>query len=122
MDRMELVDKMEEAITEQLGFEGEHNAFVAISKALDYDTKEDNYEYIIICNEIDFNYDDYEGKDRIERVDAMEEAILENLGTEGAFMDLSKALSYDTKEDHYEYIIRNYEVEFDKDEYDEPDI
>ena len=41
-----------------------------------------------------------------EKVDAMENLIIENLGNEGALFAIIKALDYDTKKDIYEYIIR----------------
>ena len=49
--------------------------------------------------------------DRMETVDKMEESIIEALGYEQAFEALSKALSYDTKEDMYKYIMRMHEIE-----------
>lgn len=49
--------------------------------------------------------------DRMQDVDAKEQAILDALGAEGAFDALSKALSYDTKEEMYDYIMRCYEIE-----------
>lgn len=47
---------------------------------------------------------------QFEKVDAMEELIIENLGAEGALFAIIKALDYDIKEDIYNYIIRCYEI------------
>ena len=49
----------------------------------------------------------------IEKVDTMEELIIENLGAEGALFAIIKALSYDTKEDIYDYIMRCHDLEID---------
>ena len=54
--------------------------------------------------------------DTFARINRKEEAIIEALGFEGALEAISKALSYDTKDDIYEYIIRCYEVEFEEEE------
>ena len=50
---------------------------------------------------------------QFEKVDAMEELIIENLGTEGALSAIIKALDYDTKADIYDYIIRCHDIEID---------
>lgn len=50
MTQFETVDAMENLIIENLGVEG---ALDAIIKALDYDTKQDVYDYIISCYDID---------------------------------------------------------------------
>ena len=52
MTQFENVDTMEELIIENLGAEG---ALFEIIKALDYDTKEDIYEYIIRCHGIEID-------------------------------------------------------------------
>jgi len=49
-------------------------------------------------------------------VDAMEEAILNELGAEEFLDALTVALSYDTKAEVYKYIIRMYEVPFGDEE------
>lgn len=59
---------------------------------------------------------------QFERVDAMEEAIIEQLGEEGALLAIIKALDTDTKEDIYKYIVRCYEVEVNEDEEEEEEI
>lgn len=48
---------------------------------------------------------------QFERVNKMEGAIIEQLGYEGAFEALVRALSTDTKEEMYEYIFEQYEIE-----------
>ena len=50
---------------------------------------------------------------QFEKVDAMENLIIENLGAEGALFAIIKALGYDIKKDIYEYIIRCYDLEID---------
>ena len=50
----------------------------------------------------------------IEAVDKMEEAIIEALGVEGALDAITRALSYDTKEDIYAYIMRCHAIESDE--------
>ena len=57
--------------------------------------------------------------DRMDKVNMMEETIVEQLGYEDAFKALSKALSYDTKEDMYEYITRCYEIKIEEDDEEE---
>lgn len=57
--------------------------------------------------------------DRMDKVNMMEEAIVEQLGYEGAFNALSKALSYDKKEDVYEYITRCYEIKIEEEDDEE---
>ena len=54
--------------------------------------------------------------DTFTRINRKEEAIIEELGFKEAFNAVSKALSYDTKEDIYDYIIRCYEVEIEEEE------
>lgn len=55
--------------------------------------------------------------DRMERVDLMEETLLEQLGAETFLNELCRGLSYDEKEDLFEYIARNWNVDinFDND-------
>ena len=50
---------------------------------------------------------------QFEKVDTMEELIIENLGAEGALFAIIKALDYDTKEDIYDYIMRCHDLEID---------
>lgn len=50
---------------------------------------------------------------QFEKVDAMENLIIENLGAECALDAIIRALDYDIKEDIYDYIIRCYEIEVD---------
>ena len=50
---------------------------------------------------------------QFEKVDNMENLIIENLGVEDALYSIIKALDYDTKEDIYDYIIRCYDIEID---------
>lgn len=52
----------------------------------------------------------------MEYVDAMEQAIIEALGAEGALDAITRALSYDTKEDIYSYIIRCHDIQGVEDE------
>lgn len=47
----------------------------------------------------------------MQTVDRMEEAIIEALGVEGALDAITRALSYDTKEDIYSYIMRCHDIE-----------
>lgn len=54
--------------------------------------------------------------DTFARINRKEELIIEALGFEGAFDAVVKALSYDTKEDVYDYILRCYEIEDDTEE------
>ncbi len=44
-------------------------------------------------------------------VDAAEDFIIDRMGAADALEAITKALSYDTKEEIYEYIIRVYELE-----------
>lgn len=48
-------------------------------------------------------------------VDAKEEKIIDELGTENALLDISKALDVDTKRDIYEYIGRINDIDFSDD-------
>lgn len=50
---------------------------------------------------------------QFEKVDTMEELIIENLGAEDALFSIIKALDYDTKADIYDYIIRCHNIEID---------
>lgn len=50
MDRIKKVDNIEEVLKEYLGAEG---LLEAITKALNYDTKEDIYDYIARIHDID---------------------------------------------------------------------
>ena len=50
---------------------------------------------------------------QFEKIDNMEDLIIENLGAEGALSAIIKALDYDTKEDIYDYIIRCNDIEID---------
>ena len=52
--------------------------------------------------------------DFMTKVDKMEEFILERVGTEEFFEALTRALSYDVKNEMYEYIMREYDL---KEEY-----
>ena len=52
--------------------------------------------------------------DFMAKVDKMEEFILERVGTEEFFEALTRALSYDVKNEMYEYIMREYDL---KEEY-----
>lgn len=54
--------------------------------------------------------------DRMAKVDMMEERLLEAMGAEGFLEALCRALSYDVKEEMYEYIARNYEVDVEEEE------
>lgn len=51
-----------------------------------------------------------------EQVQNAEDKIVECLGHDGAFEALTKAMSYDQKEDFYKYIIRMYDIPFAIDE------
>jgi len=57
--------------------------------------------------------------DRVKRVDAMEDKLIEALGYEEAFKALSAALSYDSKEDNYDYILRTYDLNDEAEDEDE---
>ena len=48
---------------------------------------------------------------RQEKVEAMEEIIIDALGAEGALGEIIRALSTDQKEDIYPYIMRNNDLE-----------
>ena len=48
---------------------------------------------------------------RFKEIDEMEERIIDALGESGALDAITAALDYDIKEDIYDYIIRNYELE-----------
>lgn len=50
---------------------------------------------------------------QFEKVDTMENLIIENLGAEGALDAIIRALDYDTKEDIYDYIIRCHDIDVD---------
>lgn len=50
---------------------------------------------------------------QFEKVDTMEELIIENLGVEDALFSIIKALDYDTKADIYDYIIRCHDIDVD---------
>ena len=50
---------------------------------------------------------------QIKRVDDMEQNIVDALGYEQAFTELSKALDYATKQEMYEYIIRMWDISED---------
>lgn len=50
MNQFSRVDTMEQALLEELG---ESTFLDAITRALDYDTKEDIYKYIARCYDID---------------------------------------------------------------------
>lgn len=52
--------------------------------------------------------------DFMAKVDKMEKFILERVGTEEFFEALTRALSYDVKNEMYEYIMREYDL---KEEY-----
>ena len=56
-----------------------------------------------------------ERNDYLKKVDAKEELIIEALGYEEAFNNLSKALSYDIKEEMYDYIIRMWDLDYNED-------
>lgn len=101
------VDAKEEKIIDELGSE---ETLLAISKALDVDTKRETYEYIGRMNDIDFS-DDLD-------IDDMEEELKDELGDEELLDSLCRALDYDTKEDIYDYIIRVNGLDYD-DELDE---
>lgn len=45
------------------------------------------------------------------QIDAMEECIINALGESGALEAITAALDYDVKEEIYDYIIRNYDLE-----------
>ena len=49
---------------------------------------------------------------QIERVDKLEEKIIDALGHEQALQEISKALDYATKEDIYDYIIRMWDIDY----------
>lgn len=51
--------------------------------------------------------------DRIKKVDNSEEVLKEYLGAEGLLEAITRALSYDTKEDIYDYISRMYDIDID---------
>ena len=57
-----------------------------------------------------------ERNDYLKKVDAKEELIIEALGYEEAFNNLSKALSYNDKEEMYDYIIRMWDLDYNEDE------
>ena len=57
--------------------------------------------------------------DRYERVNMIEEKIIEQLGCEEALAAICKALSTDDKEDIYEYICRCYDVKIEDDDDEE---
>ena len=48
--------------------------------------------------------------DRIKKVDAIEERMIDYLGTEEMLLSMIKALSYDTKEDIYKYICQCHDI------------
>lgn len=48
--------------------------------------------------------------DRMQKVDAIEERIMDYLGTEEMLLSMIKALSYDTKEDIYKYICQCHDI------------
>ena len=52
--------------------------------------------------------------DRMAKVDMWEEKLMEGLGAESFLDALVRALSYDVKEDVFEYIGRHYDVELDE--------
>lgn len=52
--------------------------------------------------------------DRMAKVDMWEEKLIEGMGVESFLDALVRALSYDTKEEMYEYIGRQYDVELDE--------
>ena len=54
--------------------------------------------------------------DRMKKVDNIEEVLKEYLGAEGLLEAIIKALSYDTKEDIYNYISRMYDIDIDTEE------
>ncbi len=47
----------------------------------------------------------------LEKVDKMEERIIETLGAEGALNAITRALDYDTKDNIYTFICQQYEIE-----------
>jgi hypothetical protein len=49
----------------------------------------------------------------------MEDKLIEALGYEEAFKALSAALSYDSKEDNYDYILRTYDLNDEAEDEDE---
>ncbi len=49
--------------------------------------------------------------ERMQRVDDMEETIINNLGERGALDAITQALSYDQKEEIYSYIVRVYDLD-----------
>ena len=52
--------------------------------------------------------------DRMAKVDMWEEKLIEGMGAESFLDALVRALSYDVKEDVFEYIGRHYDVELDE--------
>lgn len=54
--------------------------------------------------------------DRIAKVDVMEQNIIDQMGAEAALQAIVRALSYDTKENVYSYICREYEIKIENDE------
>ena len=48
--------------------------------------------------------------DRIQKVDAIEERMIDYLGTEEMLLSIIKALDYDTKEDIYKYICQCHDI------------
>ena len=51
--------------------------------------------------------------DRMKKVDAIEERMIDYLGTEEMLLSIIKALDYDTKEDIYDYICRCYDIDIE---------
>ena len=51
--------------------------------------------------------------DRIQKVDAIEERMIDYLGTEEMLLSMIKALDYDTKEDIYDYICRCHDIDIE---------
>ena len=48
--------------------------------------------------------------DRMQKVDAIEERMIDYLGTEEMLLSMIKALNYDTKEDIYKYICQCHDI------------
>ena len=51
--------------------------------------------------------------DRMQKVDAIEERMIDYLGTEEMLLSMIKALDYDTKEDIYEYICQCHDIDIE---------
>ena len=51
--------------------------------------------------------------DRMKKVDAIEERMIDYLGTEEMLLSMIKALSYDTKEDIYKYICQCHDIDIE---------